>query len=195
MILTTLCSILPYAFITAYTPGPNNILALNTISNYGWRKGRNTILGIIVGFFNVILICAVACYQLSQCMSHFVGLMKYIGVAYILWLAIHIAFSKPQKDNDERTASFLQGFILQFINVKIILYGITIFSNYVLPVNNTICFTLIFSVIISIIGISGCIVWGVLGQMLQQLMSRHFRIINLLMALLLLECIIRFLMI
>ena len=32
--------------------------------------------------------------------------MKYIGAAYILWLAIHIAFSKPSTENAEQSASF-----------------------------------------------------------------------------------------
>ena len=27
-----------YAVINAFTPGPGNILALNTVTNYGWKK-------------------------------------------------------------------------------------------------------------------------------------------------------------
>ena len=45
--------------------------------------------------------------------------LKYIGADYILWLAIHIAFSKPSTENAEQSASFLKGFMLQFVNVKI----------------------------------------------------------------------------
>lgn len=30
-----------YCLINAFTPGPGNILALNTVTNYGWRKGKN----------------------------------------------------------------------------------------------------------------------------------------------------------
>ena len=51
--------------------------------------------------------------------------MKYIGAAYILWLAIHIAFSKPSTENAEQSASFLKGFMLQFVNVKIYMFGVT----------------------------------------------------------------------
>ena len=46
--------------------------------------------------------------------------MKYIGAAYILWLAIYIAFSKKTSEYTEQSASFLKGFMLQFVNVKII---------------------------------------------------------------------------
>ena len=53
------------------------------------------------------------------------GVMKYIGAAYILWLAIHIVFSKPSTENAEQSASFLKGFMLQFVNVKIYMFGVT----------------------------------------------------------------------
>ena len=57
--------------------------------------------------------------------------MKYIGAAYILWLAIHIVFSKPSTENAEQSASFLKGFMLQFVNVKIYMFGVTALTGYV----------------------------------------------------------------
>ena len=29
-----------YTIINAITPGPGNILALNTVGSYGWKKGK-----------------------------------------------------------------------------------------------------------------------------------------------------------
>ena len=52
---------LPYALVTAYMPGPNNILALHGISQNGWRRGKNIIFGIASGFFCVMVICASSC--------------------------------------------------------------------------------------------------------------------------------------
>ena len=57
--------------------------------------------------------------------------LKYIGADYILWLAIHIAFSKPSTENAEQSASFLKGFMLQFVNVKIYMFGVTALTGYV----------------------------------------------------------------
>ena len=57
--------------------------------------------------------------------------MKYIGAAYILWLAIHIVFCKPSTENAEQSASFLKGFMLQFVNVKIYMFGVTALTGYV----------------------------------------------------------------
>ncbi len=62
---------------------------------------------------------------ISAFLPDLLGIMKYIGAAYILWLAVHIAASKPTTGTVEKSASFLKGFLLEFVNVKIYLFGIT----------------------------------------------------------------------
>ena len=47
-----------YCLINAFTPGPGNILALNTVTNYGWRKGKKLFFGIFAGYYVVQIICA-----------------------------------------------------------------------------------------------------------------------------------------
>ncbi len=68
---------------------------------------------------------AIFVYGVSSLLPNVMEVMKYIGAAYILWLAIHIAFSKPSTENAEQSASFLKGFMLQFVNVKIYMFGVT----------------------------------------------------------------------
>ncbi len=40
MLISTIISYLPYTCVTAFTPGPNNILSLYAVSRNGWRKGK-----------------------------------------------------------------------------------------------------------------------------------------------------------
>ena len=54
-----------YSVINAFTPGPGNILALNTVTNYGWKKGNPLFLGIFAGYYVVQLICAVLVFGVS----------------------------------------------------------------------------------------------------------------------------------
>ena len=42
-------SLLGYMLVCSFTPGPGNILALNTTSTYGWKRSRLLILGICLG--------------------------------------------------------------------------------------------------------------------------------------------------
>lgn len=48
-----------YSVINAFTPGPGNILALNTVTNYGYKKGRPLYWGIFAGYYVVQVICAI----------------------------------------------------------------------------------------------------------------------------------------
>ena len=119
-----------YSVINAFTPGPGNILALNTVTNYGYKKGRPLYWGIFAGYYVVQVICAVFVFGVSTFLPELLGIMKYIGAAYILWLAVHIALSKPTTGTVEKSASFLKGFLLQFVNVKIYLFGITALTGH-----------------------------------------------------------------
>ena len=120
-----LSNFLIYCVINALTPGPGNILALNIVTNYGYKKGKTLFFGIFAGYYVVQILCAIFVYGVNSLLPNVMEVMKYIGAAYILWLAIHIAFSKPSTENAEQSASFLKGFMLQFVNVKIYMFGVT----------------------------------------------------------------------
>ena len=111
--------------------------------------------------------------------------MKYIGAAYILWLAIHIAFSKPSTENAEQSASFLKGFMLQFVNVKIYMFV----TGYVVGYMSSFPALLFFELVIATIGTIATCTWIGLGVLIQKFYLRHFRVINIILALTLLECI------
>ena len=125
MPMAVLSNFLIYCVVNAFTPGPGNILALNTVTNYGYKKGKPLFFGIFAGYYVVQIICAIFVYGVNSLLPNVMGVMKYIGAAYILWLALHIAFSKTTSENTEQSASFLKGFMLQFVNVKIYMFGVT----------------------------------------------------------------------
>ena len=176
---------LPYAFIIAYTPGPNNILALNAVSRKGFHEGKKTLLGITVGFFLVMTISAVGCLELSRVIPRLAMVMKYIGAVYILWLAFHILSSKSKEDTDLKISDFWASFLLQFINVKIILYAITIYTGYILPNSNSKLLLSISVICNTMIGVSGCITWALAGHLLQKQYMKYYKLMNVMMAMVL----------
>lgn len=180
---------LVYSVINAFTPGPGNILALNTVTNYGWKKGSPLFLGIFAGYYVVQLICAVFVCGVSTVLPEVLGVMKYAGAAYILWLAVHIAFSRPEGEGGEKSASFWKGFLLQFVNVKIYLFGITALTGYVTPYSTSLWTLILFEFIIATIGTIATAAWIGAGAAIQRVYLRHYRPINLLLALTLLECV------
>ncbi len=178
-----------YSVINAFTPGPGNILALNTVTNYGYKKGRPLYWGIFAGYYVVQVICAVFVFGVSTFLPDLLGIMKYIGAAYILWLAVHIALSKPTTDTVEKSASFLKGFLLQFVNVKIYLFGITALTGYVTEYSASLWVLLLFEIIIATIGTIATLTWIGMGVLIQRAYQKYYRVINIILALTLSECV------
>ncbi len=179
-----------YSVINAFTPGPGNILALNTVTNYGWKKGTPLFFGIFSGYYVVQMICAVFVYGVSTFLPNMLGVMKYVGAAYIFWLAVHIAIGRPDEEGGERSASFWKGFMLQFVNVKIYLFGITALTGYVTNYSTSFPVLVFFEFVIATIGTIATSAWIGTGLAIQKVYRKHYRLINIILAVTLLECMV-----
>ena len=164
MFFSVVLSYLPYALVTSFTPGPNNILAFHTVGQKGWVQGRATLAGIVAGFFSVMAVCALGCYQLERLLPALTQVLPFAGALYLFWLALHLLRSTPAKDVSPRS-TFWSGFFLQFVNGKIILYAITIYTGYVLPAGSGALFP-IQPFVLTLFGTAGFLTWAVAGGLL-----------------------------
>ncbi len=76
-----------YVFITAITPGPNNLLSLTEGAKKGFRQALPLNFGILAGFSIVMLICTVLTVTVSEWIPVLMTPMQILGALYILWLA------------------------------------------------------------------------------------------------------------
>ena len=191
--LDTVLSYMPYALITTFTPGPNNLMSLYSVSAYGWRRGSRVIWGILAGFTVVMAVVILSCNELAQYMPGVVGWLKYFGAAYILWLAWHIAVSVPSESRGD-SVSVRSGFFLALSNVKVILYLITIFTAYVIPSGANLAEMSGHGALIIAVSAVSWGVWGTAGGLLQRFLARYYRPFNVVMGLALLWCAVKIVM-
>lgn len=182
-------SFLVYACVNAFTPGPGNILALSTVTSSGWRRGRPLFFGIFTGYYTVQLLCALFIRGVSTLLPGVLGVIKYVGAVYILLLSLHIARSRPAGGEAVPSASFARGFLLQLVNVKIYLFGLTALAGYVTDYSIEWDVLALFAIAIASIGTLATALWIVMGLVIQRFYLRHYRSINILLALSLLECV------
>ncbi len=116
--------------------------------------------------------------------------MRYIGAAYILWLAWTVWRDKKHKNGGAalRGGDVYTGILMQFVNVKVILYGITVFSTFILPYYRSPVEILIFILLITVIGFSANLCWVLFGTVFQRVFTHHKKALNAVMALLLVYC-------
>lgn len=181
---------LSYVLVTTFTPGPNNIMSMSNASRYGFKKSIAFNIGIFFGFFIVIALCNIFSVTLYNLIPSIKPIMTFVGFAYILWLAWKTYKSKPHNagENDKQTNTFFAGLLLQFVNPKVILYGITTVSTFIVPYYRSWFVLASFSALLAFVGFVATCCWSLFGSVFQRLLVKNDKVINIIMSLLLVYC-------
>lgn len=144
--------------------------------------------GILSGIGIIMLITAILSSLLAAWIPQLSVIARYLGAAYILYLAFKIFTSlAPSVDPTQKAPQFMTGMGLQFLNVKIILYAITSLNSFVLPVTQDPMIVTTYAVVLTSISGVSLVIWAGLGVLLTQIMQKHYRLINAILALILVE--------
>lgn len=182
---------LSYVIVSSLSPGPNTLLSMSYASKDGMKKTLPFNLGIAIGVFVVTLLCSIFSFALVRLFPSFQSIMIWIGAGYILWMAwktLHSNSTEAQPTNTPNRNLLIQGAFLQFVNPNTILYGITVFATFITPYYQSPMTLALFSLLLSIIAFLSTACWTVLGSAFQAILISHRKIINWIMALLLLYC-------
>jgi len=178
-----------YIFITAYTPGPNNIMSMSNAVRYGFKKSFPFNLGILVGFSIVMQICTLLSAIIFSHISQAKIYLQIFGAGYMLYLAWQIWKSSSEIQLAEtKGASFISGFTLQFLNPKLYFYAFTSMSTFILPYFHSTLTLVEFALFLAFFGFTGSVAWTVFGSAFCDILSKHAKIVNPILALLLVYC-------
>ncbi len=182
--MTNLTPFLIYAFVTTFTPGPNNIMAMSNGLRFGYRRTLRFLLGIFTGFFVLMVLCGLLNLTLAELVPSLKKWLNILGALYMLYLAYHILRSKPVEEGVEEKSlnTFKAGFIMQFLNMKAILYGITIFSLFIIGTYQDPLSIGLFSLLLAVGSFVSISCWALGGNLFRSFLKKHYRIFNLVMA-------------
>ena len=182
-------SFLTYAVVTAVTPGPNNIMSMSNGSRKGFKEALPFNFGIGVGFSIVMLLCTALCSMVSTFIPKIKFPMLIVGASYMLYLAWGTFRSSDSIEENHSRDGFLSGLLLQFINPKIYIYCIMSMEAYILPFYNGNVLPLFgFAMLLAFIGFVFTLCWSAFGAVFKWLFSKHAKLVNTIMALLLVYC-------
>lgn len=183
----SLLSFFLYVFVTSFTPGPNNIMAMVFANRFGLRNTIRFCWGVSAGFFVIMILCSYFNLLLHQFIPRIELIMTIIGVLYMLFLALKMMTSKSddQNNSEDKHNGFLIGMLLQFINPKGILYGVTVISTFILPYHTSHTSLIFFSIFLAFVGFLSTFCWSVFGSIFQSFLAKYRSQFNVIMALLL----------
>lgn len=173
-----LFALLVYAFVTSITPGPNNLMLLNSGVNFGFARSIPHMLGIGIGF--VVLLLAVG-FGLGAVLSAFPALhtaLKIAGSLYLLYLAWRIAMSRSMESKRGQTArplTFLDAAAFQWVNPKAWVMATTAMAIYTVPEKPLLSVVLV-AVTFGIVNLPSVSVWAGFGTALRGFLADPVRL-------------------
>ncbi len=183
---------LVYVLVSSGTPGPNTLSSFSNGTRLGLRRSMPYLLGIWTGFCIVSTLCTILCSTLEALLPAIRLPMMILGAGYILYLAWKLWNAGDVGDGDSARSSFRDGFLLQFVNPKVYLYCIVSMQAYVLPVyQGQLGMLFLFAMLLAFIAFLLNLCWAGFGSLLRMVFSRYAKIINKIMALLLVWCAVR----
>lgn len=115
-------AILPFMTFAASqiaTPGPANMVLLSTGAQFGLRRALPFVAGVALGKQLIIWPLGLGVMALQDEYPAVFVILKWVSVAYILWLAYRVAGMRLSVDTaDAKPPGFLAGLIIHPLNPK-----------------------------------------------------------------------------
>lgn len=122
------------------TPGPDMLLIASRSISQGRSAGFASLAGIQVGTYCHALAAALGLSQLFLIVPLAYDIVRYVGAAYLLYLALQAFLSADQAALSAATASrypvprmFRQGLFTNLLNPKVALFVLALFPQFVRP--------------------------------------------------------------
>jgi len=161
-----------FCFVTGVTPGPNNLMLMTSGVNFGFRRTLPHLMGVVFGYSAMV---ALVGFGLDAIFSRFPALlptMRWLGAAYMLWLAWKIANSGPVADGDARGTplGFFGAAAFQWINPKGWVMAVSALTAYAV-VDDYARNVAIIALVYLFVAIPSSGVWAALGASMRRALA------------------------
>jgi len=159
-----LIPIISYVLISSFTPGPSNISSASLAVLHGYKNTLKYQMGLAAGVFLLMLLSGLLSTTLLNIFPALEPIMRYLGAAYILYLAFGILrASYTFKDNDTKPLGITNGFLLQILNPKLVIYAFTLFSAFLTTMAGDLPRLVAISVLLAATSFAATSLWAVFG--------------------------------
>ena len=176
-------TVLIYILVSAFTPGPSNVMSSTITMRTGFLKTIPFMLGVLVGTFFVFILSGIVNVILIDHISILTKYISYIGTIYIMYLTYKIVgFSKlDTKIIYSKKSLFFKAVLLAFTNPKVIIFGLTstgLYFRWGIHLGSLI----ILSSALALLCFGAVIFWSFIGYMYQKYFSKYSKVFNISMA-------------
>jgi threonine/homoserine/homoserine lactone efflux protein len=180
-----------FATVSSGTPGPNNLMLMTSGVNFGMKRSMPHLLGITLGFSFMIFCVGMGLQTMFTVIPQLETILRYVGTAYLLWLAWKIANSGPVGEGkmSAKPMGFWGAAAFQWVNPKAWFMAISAITTYASSAGGgtQLSKVLLVVLIFGTINLPLVACWGLFGSAMRRFLQdpKKLRIFNITMALLL----------
>ncbi len=170
-----------FLFTSMITPGPNNITGASMGVLHGYRKSYKYVLGVGAGFFIIMLLSGLLSSLLLKYIPGFERIVRILGALYILRMAFELLRSSLANNLAEQPLlGFSKGLLLQFLNPKVMVLGLTLYSSFLASVSGNYGWLVLSAAILACLAFIFTSIWTMAGSILFQNLRKpiFLRLIN-----------------
>jgi cysteine/O-acetylserine efflux protein len=163
--MVNLFSVILYVLISTFTPGPSNISSASMAILHGYKNSLKYQAGLASGVFLLMFISGLFSAALLKIFPALEPILRYVGAAYILYLAIGILKASYNfTESDVKSLEFTQGVMLNILNPKLYVYTFTLFSTFLVSANKNIPALIVITLILAGVSFCATSVWALSGS-------------------------------
>ncbi len=185
-----------FAVVAAITPGPSNLILTSTGAAVGVLRGLPALLGQVVGMGLMLFLIAFGLGSLVFASPLIIQVLRWCGIAFLLWLAWKIATAGHSEATADRVrVGFMGAAAFQWVNPKSWLICIGAIGTYFQAgEGNAVGQAVTLAVLFIVAALPSCFLWLAAGAGMQRLLrgERAARIFNVTMGALLAGSILLF---
>ena len=175
MTWSLLLAVAVFSFVTSVTPGPNNTFLLSSGANFGLRRSLPYLNGIMAGLTGMMIAFGAGLGVVFTTLPVVYQVLKWVGFAYIVWLATLIVRSTSKSESAEpQYIGFAKATTFQFVNPKAWVVIGSFMAAFV-PVGSGFGVTALVCVVFLVFTYPGALLWALAGQVLKDWLAEPSR--------------------
>ncbi|WP_281561498.1 LysE family translocator [Thalassomonas sp. RHCl1] len=162
-----------FTLLATATPGPNNTLLTLSGSRFGYRQTLPFLFGIRAGITGLFILMGSGIGGILAQNPHWYFYLKLLGAAYLIYLAVKMAFSRSHKQQSgaANLIGFRQGALLQFINPKSMMMVLSCITAFSLPGDLYLLSVIQACLIFNLVGLMSNSAWTLFGSLISRFLA------------------------
>lgn len=172
-------SLVGFAIVSSFSPGPNNLLLMSSGALFGWRRTLPHMTGVLLGFA-ILMTAAVSGLGAAVLQwPWLLTIVRALGAGWLAWLSLRfmrVAISRPADADSSNVAPiarpfrFYEAVLFQWINPKALILAVSSAGAFVAIAESAFLRTIIVVGVFFVVGVFSLSSWTFAGSALNRLL-------------------------